>query len=254
MRPMQTTSWREFLSSRVDAIPGWLAPEAALLTAHLGEFQRSLGLRGPALEIGVFKGKYLAVLYKLSAPGEAVVGVDLFVGAARKADPAEEVRAHIARACGEAERLSIVIADSRDLTPARLKEAARASSFRMISVDAGHTRELVLHDMQVVAPLLQPGGVMALDDFYNHTTPGVTEGISEFFLRDRPALAPFAHCYNKLFVTTPEYHGRYLEEAWRFAREATWLEASARTLARRRENDAVGFRPELFGYEIAPFL
>lgn len=254
MRAMQTQRWRDFVGSRVAPIPGWLQPEAALLTAHLGAAQRACGLRGPALEIGVFKGKYLALLYELSREDEPVVGVDLFIGAEDKAAVAESVRANIAAACGEASRLRLLVADTMDLTAAQLREAGGAEAFRMISIDAGHTRELVLHDMEVAGPLLQPGGIMALDDFYNHTTPGVTEGISEYFFRARPRLAPFAHCYNKLFATTPEYHARYLAETWRFAEEADWLAASQRTLARRRENQAVGFAPILFGYEIAPFL
>ena len=64
--------------------------------------------------IGVFKGKYLAVLYALSEPGEAVVGVDLFIGATNN-DPRpviEEVKANVAAACGESARLNILAADS----------------------------------------------------------------------------------------------------------------------------------------------
>lgn len=251
---MQSTSWREFVSSRVDPIPGWLHLEAALITAHVTEVQRSLGIRGAVLELGVFKGKYLSLLYGLSAAPEAVVGVDAFIGASDTEGVAREVRANVARACGEADRLRIVVADTLHLTAARLRDAAAERSFRFISVDAGHTRELVLHDMEVVTPLLEAGGVLALDDVFNHTTPGVTEGVWEYFFRERPALAPFAHCYNKLFVTTPDHHGRYLAAAWEFAERMASPEASARTLARRRENDAVDFRPAMFGYEIAPFL
>ena len=94
---------------------------------------------------------------------------------------------------------------------------------------------------------------MALDDAFNYGTPGVIEGIAEFFFRHQPALAPFAQCYNKMFVTTPDFHARYLREAERFMEAMDGLPTCARTLAQRAENRASDFTPALFGYEILPF-
>ena len=112
----------DFIANRVDRIEGWMHAEAALLTAHLAGVQRALGLAGPTLEIGLFHGKYLAVLYKLSNPDEVVVGVDLFVGSNdTKADVAR-VEANIAAACGDHARLKVIVADSMDLTPERLRQ------------------------------------------------------------------------------------------------------------------------------------
>jgi predicted O-methyltransferase YrrM len=243
-----------FVQTRVGPIPGWMYPEAALFTAALARAQRALGVTGPTLELGVFQGKYLAVLYRLSDPAEPVVGVDLFVGAADKEAAAGAVRANIAAACGDASRLRIVVADSLELTGEKLARGAGARDYRFISVDAGHTRELVLRDLETATPLLRPGGIMALDDAFNFCTPGVIEGIAEFFLRRKPALAPFAHCYNKLFVTTPECHARYLDAARSFVEEMDGLPTCARTRAQCEENRSCGFAPTLFGYEIVPFV
>jgi len=243
-----------FVQTRVGPIPGWMYPEAALFTAALARAQRALGVTGPTLELGVFQGKYLAVLYRLSDPAEPVVGVDLFVGAADKEAAAGAVRANIATACGDASRLRIVVADSLELTGEKLARGAGARDYRFISVDAGHTRELVLRDLETATPLLRPGGIMALDDAFNFCTPGVIEGIAEFFLRRKPALAPFAHCYNKLFVTTPECHARYLDAARSFVEEMDGLPTCARTRAQCEENRSCGFSPTLFGYEIVPFV
>lgn len=243
-----------FVASRVSPIPGWLHEEAALLTAHLVAGQRALGLAGPTLEIGVYHAKYLAVLYKLSRPGEPVVGVDLFVGVHDKGAAGETVRANIAAACGENARLKVVIADSLQLTAERLSREIGAAGARFISIDGGHTKELVLHDLEVAAPLLRPGGIMALDDAFNQTTPGVIEAIAEFFLGQAPRLAPFAICFNKLFVTTPEYHAPYLQETIAFLDEATWLPTHERTRTHRAENRAFGFVPAMFGHEVVAFL
>jgi peptidoglycan/xylan/chitin deacetylase (PgdA/CDA1 family)/predicted O-methyltransferase YrrM len=243
-----------FLRSRVEAIPGWMHAEAALLTAHLTELQRSLGISGPVLEIGVFRGKYLSVLYELSTPDERVVGVDLFVGASDKDAAAARARADIAAACGDDSRLAILVADSLELDAAKLARLSGEGAFRFVSIDGGHTRELVHRDLETASPLLQPGGIMALDDVFNFGTPGVLEGVAEFFLRAKPALAPFAICYNKVFVTTPDFHARYLAGARRFLDEYPWLPTSRNTLARCRENAQAGFTPMLFGYEVLPFL
>jgi hypothetical protein len=253
--PPRDEDFQAFLHSRVETIPGWLHAEAALLTGHLVGAQRRLELKGPTLEIGVFQGKYLCVLYRLSEPGETVLGVDLFIGAPIARLAAARVRSNIANACGDAGRLKILVADSLELTSDRLAREAGAARFRFISIDGGHTRELVLHDLEVAYPLLAEGGIMALDDAFNHSTPGVTEGIAEFFLRDKPKLAPFAVCYNKLFVTTPDFHSRYLRETFEFLDVgAKGLPTRSRTLSRRDENQASGFTPELFGYEVLPFL
>jgi predicted O-methyltransferase YrrM len=246
--------WRDFLTSRVDPIPGWLHHEAALLTLHLSRLQRGAGLEGGVLEIGVFKGKYLSVLYHASAAGEAVVGVDLFVGADDAASIAEAVRQNIVGACGSAARLKVIVADSLQLTHDRVRADSGCDSFRLISIDGGHTKEVVSHDLELACALLCPGGIIALDDAFNHTTPGVIEGITEFFFRRQPSLAPFAHCYNKLFVTTPDHHERYLLATLDFLAATPWLPASERTLHGRRESRSIGFTPTLFGYEIVPFL
>jgi peptidoglycan/xylan/chitin deacetylase (PgdA/CDA1 family) len=246
--------FHEFLASRVESIPGWLHTEAALLTAHLAHVQHSLQMVGPTLEIGVFKGKYLSVLYKLSRPDEIVVGVDFFAGFSSMQDGVDIVRANIAEACGDQARLRIVVADSMQLTSDRIAEETGGAGFRFISIDGGHTRELVLHDLELAYPLLQRGGIIALDDAFNYTTPGVIEGIAGFFLRHKPELAPFALCYNKMFVTTPDFHARYLRETSKFLDEASWLPTQERTLDRRRDNQAGGFTPAIFGYEVIPFL
>lgn len=243
-----------FIATRVETIPGWLHPEAALFTAHLARAQHAMQVAGPTLEIGVYKGKYLSVLYKVSHPHETVLGVDLFIGASNSEEVVALVRSNIAAACGEASRLKIVVSDSMQLTSDRMVAEAGGELFRFISIDGGHTAEVVLHDLETAYPALREGGIMALDDIFNPGVPGVVEGIAEFFLRRKPALAPFAYCYNKLFVTTPEFHARYLREALTFLDEVTWLPTHQRTQQSRRENQANNFAPVIFGYEVVSFL
>lgn len=247
-------SWRRFFETKVEAIPGWLHAEAAMLTAQLCAAQHAAGLRGNFLEIGVYKGKYLSILCRAAGSEEKVVGFDLFIGAEDTASVAESVRANMAAACGAPARVEIVVADSLALTEPELRARATSDSFRFISIDGGHTKEVVYHDLELAAAVLCEGGIIALDDAFNHTTPGVIEGITEFIFRNKPALAPFAHCYNKLFVTTPGHHERYLRETLALLDALTWLPTRERTLEARRANQALGFASAMFGYEIVPFL
>ena len=121
-------SWREFLATKVEAIPGWLNVEAALLTAQVCAAQHAAGLRGDSLEIGVYKGKCLSVLCHASAPGERVVGIDLFIGARDPEEVARSAGASMTNVCGDAARVEILVADSLALTVPEL----RARAFRAL--------------------------------------------------------------------------------------------------------------------------
>ncbi len=244
----------EFIDTRVEPIPGWLHVQSALFTAHMVRAQHAMGIGGPTLEIGVFKGKYLAVLYELSQPDEIVVGVDLFVGSPNPADEVPGVRSNIASACGGASRLKIVVADSLRLTGEAVLAESGGQRYRFVSVDGGHTAPVVFHDLETALGGLREGGIMALDDVYNPLTPGVMEGVADFFIRRKPALAPFAYCYNKLYATTPGHHARYLGECRAFLDQNPWLRMRRYTLENAEANRAMGFTPALFGHEIFVFL
>jgi len=228
---------------------------AALYTTALAAEQRTLGVQGAVLEIGVFKGKYLAVLYHASRQEEAqVVGIDAFIGSRDTNANEQEVHDNLASVCGDSRRLKIITADSTALSTASMQELVGGSA-RLISIDGGHTLEVVSRDLSNCVPLLSSGGVIALDDFFNHGTPEVTEALLSLF-REQPTvdLVPFAHCYNKLFLTTRAHHGAYLEGTKRFLQANADLSGCARTLTRHRENTRLGFRPQLLGAEIWPFF
>lgn len=244
----------DFVNARVQPIPGWLHEQSALFTAHMVRVQHDLGIVGPTLEIGVYKGKYLSVLYRLSRADEIVVGVDLFVGSPDPQAEVPGVLANVASACGDAARLRIVVADSARLTGADVRRESGGAPYRFASVDGGHTAPLVSRDLETALDSLREGGIVAIDDFLNPLTPGVMEGVAEFFLRRAPPLAPFAYCYNKLYVTTPGHHASYLAECPAFLDQNPWLRMRRYSLENAQTNRANGFTPALFGHEIFVFL
>lgn len=234
------------------AIPGWLAETAALFTFHIMEAQDRHDIRGPALEIGVYKGKYLALLRV--ATDDDIVGIELCPGGDAQS-AVKEITENVRMVAGHCNNLKIAVENSHNLSERDLlKLLEREPTF--IHIDGGHDVDTVFHDLSICAPILKTGGIIAIDDAFNFGIPGVTEAICKFFRQDSlaaPRLAPFAHCYNKLFITTRGYHSIYLEEARAFLDIAPY-DVVERTRHRMAENESSRFVPLLFGYEIIPFL
>lgn len=238
-------------------LPGWLCEEAVDLTRFLMDRQNAARLPGCVIEFGVFRGKYLSVLYEASAPAARPVhGYDLFEG---ERNPAilggycQDVVANVAQVCGEADRLTMELADTLDLDGNRLlREHGPAA---MISVDAGHGAVHLENDLKLVRTLLGPGGFAAIDDAFNHSTPGAIEGTCRYFEHANDgALTAFAHCYNKLFVCRAPDHAGYLAAVRAFMAAHADAPFVQRTQARAAENAAGDYVPTFFGEEMVPFL
>ncbi len=243
------------------AIDGWLSPEAADLTIRLCRLQAALGIRTGVLELGVYRGKYLALLGALYAgTGLPLVGVDLFIERIGQPVAAEYVpylvagiTASVVGAAPDVTPPLIIQARTRDMD-ASLLLAHCPGGYSFVSVDAGHEADDVASDMALAASALSRGGVIALDDAFNPMLPGVAEGLFRYFhTAGDSKLVPFATCGNKLFLCRPEMHATYLAYA-------AWLLTQgheAEYLAKSREYDfgnrGLLFIPHLSGREIVAF-
>lgn len=244
------------LIAKADEVPGWLAPEAAFFSAQLLEYQKNIKLEGNIVEIGVYHGKYLAILYQyLNLINERILGIDAFIGSDDVERPKNIVFDNILKVCGNNQSLDFIVEDSLALTSDQLFKFTQVKNVRFISIDGGHTAEIVSHDLKLATAILKEGGVIAMDDIFNHSLPGVTEGLFQFMHADNsPALAPFAHCYNKLFLTTPNYYDDYFKQAFCILEEMKDFNAYERTWARIKEDRSYNFSPELLGYEVLCFM
>ena len=244
----------------VAGLEGWLAPDAADLTVRLCSLQAGLGLRTGVLELGVYRGKYLALLAAAhEGTGVPVIGVDMFIERIGEPIPMEHV-AHFAglivdnvRRVAPGTAPVMLAADTRALDAAGLLGHCPAG-YSFVSVDAGHEADDVVHDLGLAAGVLSAGGVVALDDAFYGPLPGVTEGLFRWLAgSDGGGLAAFAYCGRKLFLCRPEMHGIWLGYAgWLLTRgeEAGYLTRSAELA---RQGIGVGFRPMIAGREIVAF-
>lgn len=263
--------YRQQVRPPLENIEGWLAEPAAHYTVWLMARQNLDAIAGGIVEFGVYRGRYLALLYLCGqAMKRPVIGVDLFAGlgsehnagaiaavkevlhtTAQKA----RVRANIKQAAGDTEQLHILAADTLQLKAADLMPLLGPSGAAYISVDGGHEAVHLMNDIGLSAELLAPGGIVAVDDAFNFSTPGAIEGTCRWFdTQNRDRLAAFAQCYNKLFLCRTEDHGKWLEQTRHYVETHKHLDFGQRTVQRMKENDAIGFTPRFFGREIVPFL
>lgn len=126
------------------------------------------------LEIGTKFGGSLFLLARVSAPDALLVGLDL-------PSAYHPSLAHVYRAfAGPGQRIRIVRGDSHD--PAALEQVRRMLDGRpldLLHVDGDHSLEGVRLDFELYAPLVRPGGLVALHDIEGR------EGVPEFWRRLR---------------------------------------------------------------------
>jgi hypothetical protein len=100
-----------------------------------------------------------------------------------------------------------IAANSMHLTAGNLS-AHGLPSFRMFSVDGGHSLETTLHDMNLASCLLRDGGIMVLDDVSNPAWQGVGEAMFHFAFANK-RMVPLLLGYNKAYFTTASHVEQY---------------------------------------------
>jgi len=134
------------------------------LQALLGEVQR---LR-PAVvvEIGTHKGGTLVCWSALCGPGAHIVSIDMICeesGLGTRDEDLARVRARLP----PGQRLSAITADSHDAaTLARLHDLLGGTAIDLLWIDADHSYAGVKQDVEMYAPLVRPGGLIALHDIH----------------------------------------------------------------------------------------
>ncbi len=211
-----------FLQSYFEAfhtIEGWFTFDAALLFMAYNQLLAEQGVAGDVLEIGVHHGLSSIAIATLRGSGGKMYAVDLF----------EDFQALNVSRSGEGNRalfernmrkfhanldfLRILGRPSSDLSVSEL-----GTSFSFCHIDGGHSRAETLHDLRLCHEILNPGGLVALDDYFHPGFPGVSEGAVEFMLSHPGALRPLVIGYNKvLFQKTPTSSDLNAEFSRRFA-------------------------------------
>lgn len=200
----------KYRSEVYDNVYGWLGGKAVDALEIIGNYHAEHGVKGDALEIGVFQGKFFLALAAAVEPEEVTVGIDIFSDQFLNVDnsgaPEEDLlsifNGNVEKYAPNARQLRIITGDSMVTRAADLIDIAPTKGYRFISVDGGHTAEHVVNDLLLAADLVVSGGVVFLDDWSSPHWPGVVEGYDRFMSNLNRNLAPFLYTDNKLFLTT----------------------------------------------------
>jgi|SRR6516162_5430675 hypothetical protein len=192
---------RDYIERHFNRVDGWLWEQAVYATELLIVSQRDMGVDGISLEIGVWKGKYLGVIIGIS-PDRDAYGIDVWIH-----NQADEV-ARFLKEVSPSTTIVLRRANTFNLDIDSFRAAIDDKLIAYASVDGSHEPKPVERDLLNVSQLLCPGGIIAIDDFLNPLTLGVTEGVLAFLKRDRP-IEPICWIANKLFVTTSGWSELY---------------------------------------------
>jgi hypothetical protein len=173
--------------------------------------------RGAVVEIGVHHGLSAIAVAAVRARKAPMVAIDRF-GATGDAtasggmttDQRTFVR-NMSHFYGDVEWLHVIQADSRTLSASDLGPEPPVSFFH---VDGGHSSDETYHDLSLAAAVSIVGGLVALDDYFNPSFPGVSEGAVRYLLEHPGALVPLAIGANKvIFRRGPadDINGRFVE-------------------------------------------
>jgi hypothetical protein len=98
------------------------------------------------------------------------------------------------------------------LDPADVLAVNEGKRLRMISVDGSHTTHNTANDLRIAHRLLQPGGIIVVDDYFNGGYPMVAEGVARFMILEPVVnIVPVLAGCNKVVFTTKSHHSSYIE-------------------------------------------
>jgi hypothetical protein len=179
-------------------VSGWFRLPAISIWDSLLTLQHDDGVTGNFLEIGVWMGRSALLSTMHSSEDEECV----FVDPLRVEET--EARLRSVRKSG----LHFIHGTSRTLSASMLPGGG-APNYRWIHIDGEHSGTAVEHDLSLASALLAPGGIIAVDDFFEAAYPQVTVAVIEHLRAHPKSLMMFLCGYSKAYLCQPS-DGRWL--------------------------------------------
>ena len=182
------------------AVEGWFFPIDAYLFAVIDEAQKGAGITGNLFEIGVHHGKTAIFLARMLRDNELLGVCDVFgqqeLNRDRSGEGSRELFEKNMHALGGPARVFAKL--SSELTA-----DDTTTDCRFFHIDGGHRPEDVVADLETASRALHANGVVALDDLFNPSWPGVGEGFYRFIAARPDVFAPILIGGNKVFFARP---------------------------------------------------
>ena len=177
-------------------IPGQLNVTTAYLTMFLLNEQNLANINGNILEIGVYGGRYIAIMQYFLKENEKAIGLDPFY--VKGSDKKQVIDALKAVNCID----NVEIIETRSDGFSKEQYLENWGKIRFLHIDGSHQYEDVLKDLEIANFILQNNGLIAFDDFFNPYWMGVSEAL--FIYKERNPyvdIVPVGFSLNKLFFS-----------------------------------------------------
>lgn len=177
-----------YVAEGYESVPGMSSAFAATICGHLIRRQSELGITGSIAEIGTFEGRFFIALALGLAPTERALGIDTFDWP----DATVLDRFHANCARHGLARYSAIKGNTRDLSPATIRDALSGQELapqvsdekvRFFHIDGEHSREALLVDLALAEAVLDPRGMICLDDMLHPGYPLMVVAVHEWLKR-----------------------------------------------------------------------
>jgi Methyltransferase domain len=115
------------------------------------------------------------------APAERAIGIDRFDW------PDAKIESRFLANCAAhgvmAERFVSWKADSREITPAMLRERLGGRAVRFAHIDSHHARECLTNDLELIHAVMHPDGIICLDDMLHPAYPMLAAAAFDYLAR-----------------------------------------------------------------------
>jgi len=208
---MKNKFLKSYIENGIRNVRGFCTIETLLMLDHLNNKH----MKGGVLEIGVHHGQFFIALNCYTGPDDTSFALDVFDNQILNIDNSGKGNLETFKSNLEkydkfkGENVEIISDDSTTIDKYNMQKLATANKFKFISVDGGHTVEHVISDLNLASTLIDPMGVVIVDDWFNHWWPSVTEGITKY-LNTYQTLVPFATSNNKMWMCNMSYKPFYL--------------------------------------------
>lgn len=182
------------------SIHGAFTIDAALLFFGYAASNAEAAVSGSVVEIGVHHGLSAIAVAALRGRG-GMIAIDAFgltetpLASGGMTTDERIFRHNMSRFHRDDTWLRVIHADSRTLSAADLRPEPPPSFFH---IDGGHSVDETYHDLSLAVEGSAPGALVALDDYFNPSFPGVSEGTVKYLLEHPGALVPLAIGANKV--------------------------------------------------------
>ena len=187
---------------RIKKIPGWLSRVDHEILGTILRMQEDASTPGAIVEIGTHHGKSL--LSMLTAQGETANAyvIDLFGRQAENRDDSgrgdlARLKSNLAAFGISEDRVVIDARSSFQVTPDDI--VASVGRARLFHIDGGHHLTAVTNDLRLAIGMLEPTGVLAVDDVFRAEWPEVSMAVFGSSALSEAGLRIFAIGFNKTY-------------------------------------------------------